>query len=222
MTPLKLKERKARALKLARALEKLFPESQTVLHHGDPWELVVAVVLSAQTTDKKVNEVTEQLFKKYRKLEDYARARPAALARDIYPVSFFRMKAKNIVRAARILKKEFGEKIPKSVSELMKLPGVGRKTANVVLGNLYGIAEGVMVDTHVRRFSRKFDLTDHKDPVKIERDLMELLPQRYWFTIGQGLVLYGQQICSARKHDCKDHPLTKIWSPAASRWPSTK
>ena len=222
MTRAKFKERRARAIKLARALEKLFPESKTVLSHGKPWELLVAVVLSAQTTDKKVNEVTEKLFRKYRKLDDYAKASPARFAKDIYPVSFFRTKARNIIKAATMLEKDYGGKIPKSVDELIRLPGVGRKTANVVLSNLYGVAEGIMVDTHVRRFTRKFDLTDNSSPEKIERDLMELLPKRYWFTIGQGLVLYGQQICPARTHDCIDHPLTKLWSKAANRWPSTK
>jgi endonuclease-3 len=222
MTPRELKERRVRALKIAKALEKLFPEAATVLYHGNPWELVVAVILSAQTTDKKVNEVTKELFKKYRRLDDYARAKPATLAKDIYPVSFFRNKAKNIISAANLVKTKFKGKLPRTVDELTQLPGVGRKTANVVLSNLYGTAEGIMVDTHVRRFARKFDLTDYKDPAKIERDLMTLLSQRYWFTIGQGLVLYGQQICPARPHDCKKHPLTKLWPPAASRWPSTK
>jgi len=207
---------------MSRSLDALFPQPKTPLHYKKPWDLLVSVILSAQTQDKKVNEVTKTLFKKYRTVGEYARAKPYTLAQDIFPISFYRTKARNIIKTATIIKKKHNGKIPQTLEELVSLPGVGRKTANVVLGNLHGESVGIAVDTHVRRLARKFNLTDNTAPVKIEQDLMDLLPQSRWFSFGQNLVLYGQQICSARKHDCTNHPLTKIYPDSATIWPKSQ
>ena len=212
-------ERKRRAAKIVAALKKLFPNARIVLNYSSNWELLVAVILSAQCTDKKVNEVTAKLFKKYRALNAYLKANPKEFEKDIRPTGFFRAKTKNILAAANMVKEKFGGKIPKTMAEMLKIPGVARKTANVVLGNAYGVVEGIAVDTHVRRLSQKLGLTDYDDPVKIERDLMQLLPKSEWFNFTYRLIDYGRKICPARKHDCKDHPLTKIWRSAANIWP---
>ncbi len=212
-------ERKKRAAKIVAALKRLFPKAKIVLNYSNNWELLVAVVLSAQCTDKKVNEVTAKLFKKYRTLDNYVTADPREFERDIKPTGFFRAKTKNILAAAKMVKEKFGGKIPRTMAEILTIPGVARKTANVVLGNAYGVVEGIAVDTHVRRLSQKLGLTDHDDPVKIERDLMQLLPRREWFNFTYRMIDYGRAICPARKHECEDHPLTKIYPPAATRWP---
>jgi len=220
MTKEKLMERKKRAKKISLVLKKLFPHAKIALNYSNNWELLVAVILSAQCTDKKVNEVTEKLFKKYKKLDDYINANPKEFEKDIKPTGFYKNKTKNILLAAKIIKEKFNGQIPKTMEEMLTLPGVARKTANVVLGNAYGIVEGIAVDTHVRRFAIKFNLTDHKDPVKIERDLMDIFPRKEWFSITYRLIEYGRKICPARKHDCSNHPLTKIYPPAANIWPS--
>jgi len=211
--------RKIRALKIIKVLKKLFPKAKIALHYGNNWELLVAVILSAQCTDKKVNEVTEKLFKKYRKLDDYLKANPKEFEKDIKPTGFYRQKAKNILAAAKIIKEKFKGKVPQTMREILTIPGVARKTANVVLGNAYGVVEGIAVDTHVRRLSIKLGLTNHNDPVKIEKDLMQLLPKNEWFNFTYRMIEYGRKICPARKHDCKGHPLTKIYPPAANLWP---
>jgi endonuclease-3 len=208
MTPQKLRERKRRAAKVVRALKKMFPHAKIALRYGNPWELLVAVMLSAQCTDKKVNEVTEKLFKKYRTLDDYVHADRREFERDIHSTGFYRQKAKNILAAAKIIKEKFNGKVPRTMEELLTLPGVARKTANIVLGNAYGIVEGIAVDTHVRRLSKKFGLTDHDDPVKIERDLMQILPKREWFDFTYRMIEYGRKVCPARKHNCT-HDLGK-------------
>ena len=202
-----LHERKKRALRVVKKLKELFPKAKIVLKYSNNWELLVSVILSAQCTDKKVNEVTGRLFKKYRTLESYVRANPKEFEQDIRPTGFFRNKTKNILAAAKIIKTRFGGKIPRTMEEMLTLSGVARKTANVVLGNAYGVVEGIAVDTHVMRLSQKLGLTLHKDPVKIEQDLMELLPKKDWFFFTYGMIEYGRQICPARKHDCKNHPL---------------
>jgi endonuclease-3 len=219
MTKEKLMERKKRAKKISLVLKKLFPHAKIALNYKNNWELLVAVILSAQCTDKKVNEVTEKLFKKYKKLDDYIYANPKEFEEDIKPTGFYKNKAKNILRAAKIIKEKFNGQIPKTMEEMLTLPGVARKTANVVLGNAYGIVEGIAVDTHVRRLAIKLDLTDHKDPVKIEKDLMEIFPKKEWFPITYRLIEYGRKICPARVHNCQNHPLTKIYPPAANIWP---
>ncbi|MDE2001500.1 MAG: endonuclease III [Patescibacteria group bacterium] len=219
MSAAKLKVRKARMAKMLRVLKKLYPHPKMALQYGNQWELLVAVILSAQCTDKKVNEVTEKLFRKYRTLNDYVKAKPKQFEQDIHSTGFYRNKAKNILAAAKMVKKEFGGKLPKTMEEMLTIPGVARKTANVVLGNAYGVVEGVAVDTHVRRFALRFDLSDSGDPVKIEQDLMVLLPKKEWFAITYRLIDYGRDICPAKPHPCADHPLTKVYPPAAHRWP---
>lgn len=222
MTPLKLKARKERFKKMDRILKKLFPDVHIALNFSNNWELLVAVILSAQCTDKKVNEVTKMLFKKYKTLDDYVNASQETFEKDIKSTGFYRNKAKNILTAAKKVKEEFGGKVPDTMEALLSLPSVARKTANVVLGNAFGKSEGIAVDTHVRRFALRFDLTDSKDPKKIERDLMEIVPSVDWNTVTYRLIEYGRQICPARKHDCTDHPLTKIYPKAAANWPKSK
>lgn len=204
-----LRERKRRLRRILRELKKLFPRASIVLRYSSNWELLVSVILSAQCTDKKVNEVTARLFKKYRTLNGYVAADPAEFAHEIRPTGFFRSKTKNILAAAKMVKEKFHDQVPRTMRELLELPGVGRKTANVVLGNAYGIVEGIAVDTHVRRLSVKLGLTDHTDPDKIEQDLMKLLPKKEWFNFTYRMIEYGRHICSARRHDCREHPLTK-------------
>ena len=203
-------ERKKRAAKIVRKLRQLFPKATIALKYSNFWELLVAVQLSAQCTDKKVNEVTAELFKKYRTLEDYLKADPKEFERNIHACGFFRNKTRNILAAARMVQEKFGGKVPRTMQAILQLPGVARKTANVVLANAYGVVEGIAVDTHVMRLSQKLGLTDSKNPVKIEQDLMKLLQKKDWFFFTYGMIEYGRQICSARKHDCKDHPLSKM------------
>ncbi len=219
MTSEQLKIRKARARKIVATLKKLFPKASIALTYRTNWELLVAVELSAQCTDKKVNEVTKELFKKYWKLDDYVHAKQSEFEQDIRATGFYRNKARNILAAAKIVKEKFHGKIPRTMEEILTIPGVARKTANVVLGNAYGVVEGIAVDTHVRRLALKLGLTDHDDPVKIERDLMEIFPKKDWFKLTYWLIEYGRHVCPARPHDCINHPLTKIYPPAANIWP---
>jgi endonuclease-3 len=218
----KFQERKRRALHIAGVLRELYPNVEIPLTYKNNWELLVSVVLSAQTTDKKVNEITAVLFKKYKSIDDYIKADLRAFERDIREIGLYRAKAKNILTAARIIKEIYKGELPHGMDEMTKLPGIGRKSANIILGNAYGIVEGIAVDTHVRRFALKFDLTDSKDPNKIEQDLMKLLPKKEWFHFTYRLIKYGRTICPARKHNCLNHPLTKIYAPAADRWISSR
>ncbi|PIR89123.1 MAG: endonuclease III [Candidatus Harrisonbacteria bacterium CG10_big_fil_rev_8_21_14_0_10_40_38] len=191
-----------RAEKIIKILKKLFPKTKIALDYSNNWELVVAVILSAQTTDKKVNEVTKRLFKKYPKLDSYAKADISEFQKDIKEIGLYRAKAKNILSTAKIIKDQYNGVIPKTIKELVALPGIGRKTANVILGNAYGIVDGIAVDTHVVRLSRLFGLTKHKDAVKIEKDLMEILPKKEWFNFTYRMIDYGRKYCTARcKHD---------------------
>lgn len=205
-----LKERKRKARTIIRRLKKLIPDAKLALHYSNPWELVVAVVLAAQCTDKKVNEVTEKLFKKYRKLEDYIKADPREFEQDIKQIGLYRSKARYILAAAKIVKEDFKGKVPKTMKEITKLPGVARKTANIVLGDAYGVVDGIAVDTHVRRLALKFGLTKHSDPVKIERDLMQIIPKADWLKANYLLVEYGRRYCPARPHNHAACPLNKI------------
>ncbi len=207
---------------MAEGLRKLYPKVRIALNYGNSWELLVAVILSAQSTDKKINEVTEKLFKKYRTLDDYVSAGIGDFEQDIKASGFYHNKARNVLASARIIKERFNGRVPDSMEDLVSLPGVARKTANIVLGNVYGIVEGIAVDTHVRRFALKFDLTDNTDPNKIEQDLMKLLPKKEWFDFTYRIQKYGREICPASKHACDDHPLTRIFPSAADRWPSAK
>jgi len=188
-------------------LKKLLPKAGMMLRYDNPWELLVAVQLSAQCTDARVNIVTEKLFKKYRTLDDYVHANPREFEKDIFQTGFYKNKTKNILAAARIVKEQFSEKLPKTMEEMLTIPGVGRKTANVVLGNAYGIAEGIAVDTHVMRLAQVLGLSIHKTPEKIEQDLMKLIPQKDWFRTTYMLIDYGRAYCIARPHDHVKCPL---------------
>jgi len=214
-----LEARKKRTRTIIRWLKVKFPNAKIVLNFSNNWELLVAVILSAQCTDKKVNEVTAKLFKKYRKLDDYVKVKPKEFEKMIKSTGFYRAKTKNILASAKVIKEKFGGIIPRTMEEMLTLPGVARKTANVVLGNAYGVVEGIAVDTHVRRLSIKLGLTSNTDPNKIEQDLIKLMPKKEWFRFTYLMIEYGRQICHARKHDCKNHPLTKIYPPAANMWP---
>jgi endonuclease-3 len=205
-----LKERKRRAKAIIRELKKLIPDAKLALHYSNPWELTVAVELAAQCTDKKVNEVTGKLFKKYRKLDDYVRAKPHEFEQDIRQTGFYHNKAKNILAAAKMVKDRFKGKVPRTMEEITQLPGVARKTANVVLGAAYGVVEGIAVDTHVRRLSRKLGLTNETDPVKIERDLMAIIPKEDWLKTNYLLVEYGRRYCPAKPHNDAVCPLNKL------------
>ncbi len=222
MTKGKVIERRGRILRMNTLLKRLYPNAKIALRYRNNWELLVAVQLSAQCTDKTVNRVTEKLFKKYKTLDDYVKAGPREFERDIFQTGFYKNKTKNILAAAKLIKEDYGGRIPKTMKELLLIPGVARKTANVVLGNAHGVVEGIAVDTHVRRFALKFDLTDHRDPVKIERDLMELLPRKEWFAFTYRIIEYGRKVCPARVHDCAAHPLSKIYALAAGRFPKAK
>lgn len=211
-------ERKKRAKKILKKLKELFPDATMVLKYSNNWELLVAVVLSAQCTDKMVNKVTEKLFKKYKTLDEYVAANLREFEQDIRSTGYYRAKARNILAAAKVVKEKFNGKIPKTIEELITIPGVGRKTANVVLGNAYGIYEGIAVDTHVKRFATRFDLTDSTDPKRIEKDLIELLPQKDWFYFTYLAIEYGRNIAPARKYDTTKDPLISIYPKAAEGW----
>ncbi len=216
-------ERRQRAMRLVAFLKRTYPKPKSELTYKTPFQFLVAVVLSAQCTDKVVNRVTEPLFKKYKTPQDFARANPKVFEKEISSVTFFRNKAKAVRAAAKIVAAPphggFGGKVPRTISELIKLPGVGYKTANVILGQLYEIWEGIPTDTHVKRFAKRFDLTYENDLTKISKDLERLVPKKDWKYVNNGLVLYGRYVCGARPHDCLLHPLTKLWPEAAERWP---
>ena len=182
---------------ILKVLKKLFPQSKTILSYTTPWELLVAVILSARNTDKKVNEVTEKLFRKYKTIKDFKNANLNTLEKDLNKLGLFRQKAKFIKNTATIISNKHKAQIPKTMQELIELPGVGRKTANIILGNIYKIYEGIAVDTHVTRLSRLFGLTNNKDPSKIEQDLMKLLPKKEWFNFTNRMIAYGRTYCKA-------------------------
>ena len=205
MTPRILRERKRRISLLIKHLKALFPRVAISLNYSTKWELLVAVMLSAQCTDKKVNEVTALLFKKYPTFHSYLKARRKEFEQDIKQTGFYRAKAKNILATAARIHTEYKNKVPNTMLDMLTLPGVARKTANVVLGNAYGIVEGIAVDTHVKRFAQKFDLTDFSDPVRIERDLMQIIPKKEWFGFTYLAIEYGRKICPGRAHDCSKH-----------------
>ncbi len=215
----KEKERLVRMKKISKTLDALFPHVQISLAYKTHWQLLVAVMLSAQCTDKKVNEVTRVLFKKYPTFKNYLSVSQKQFEKDIRPTGFYKNKAKHILASAKRIHTVYNNRVPRSMKELLTLPGVARKTANVVLSNAFGIHEGIAVDTHVRRFAIKFNLTDYTDPPRIERDLMELVPSNKWNYITYQFITYGREICPARKHDCTHHPLTIIYPPAAKRFP---
>ncbi|HDL64633.1 MAG TPA: endonuclease III [Proteobacteria bacterium] len=194
-------ERK-QALEIIRLLKKEYPGEGSALNFSNNLELLVAVILSAQSTDKQINKITVDLFRKYRTVEDYAMADREEFERDIRSSGFFRNKAKNIIGAARMIVDEFGGEIPRTMEELLRLPGVARKTANIVLYTGFGITSGIAVDTHVKRLSRRLGLTEENNPVKIEQDLMELLPREYWGPVNYLLISHGRAVCQAKKPNC--------------------
>lgn len=193
-------DKKTQVAEILRRLKKEYPgPPKTVLRFSTPFELLIATMLSAQTTDVLVNKVTEGLFKKYTTIDDFANASPEKLAVDIRPVNFFSNKAKNIVKTANMIKENFGGKVPQTMDELVTLAGVARKTGNIVLSSGYGINEGIAVDTHVRRLSNRLGLTKHQDPVKIEQDLIAVTPKTEWANLAYLLIFHGRAVCVANK-----------------------
>lgn len=188
----------------------MYPDARCALEHRSPWELLVATILSAQCTDKRVNLVTPGLFAKYPTPRDFASVRPEVLANDIRSTGFFNNKAKSIVGAAKKVVSEFSGQVPRTLEELLTIPGAARKTANVVLGTAYGVASGVVVDTHVQRITRRLDLTRNTDPVKIERDLMQVIPKEKWILFSHQTILHGRALCVARNPKCAQCLLSSL------------
>jgi len=191
-------------------LKERYPDATCALNHNNPLQLLVATILSAQCTDARVNIVTKDLFQHYHTAEDFARANPAKFEEEIKSTGFFRNKTKSILGMGQALVERHGGKVPRTMEELVKVPGVGRKTANVVLGTGFGLNEGVVVDTHVNRLSNRLKLTTHKDPVKIEQDLMKLVPREEWTSFSHLLIHHGRQICEARKPQCEICPVNQL------------
>mgnify|MGYP001619962983 CR=1 FL=1 len=214
--------RAARAKKIVAYLKKAYPKPKSELVHETSFQFVAAVILSAQCTDKAVNKVTASLFKKYKTPRDFAKADLVACTKEVSSISFYRNKAKHIIGAAKEIQARHGGAVPRTEKELVALPGVGYKTAHVILGELYSTWEGIATDTHVKRFAKRFDLTSNDDLTKISKDLEMLILKKDWKYVNNGLVLYGRYVCPARPHDCASHPLTKLWPPAALRWPKAK
>ena len=204
-------ELKTRTEKINSILNKTYPQARIALKFDeDPWELLVAVMLSAQCTDVQVNKVTEKLFKKYKGVKAYANVKQSELEKDIYSTGFYRNKAKNIIAAAKLILSKFNGKVPKTMEELLELPGVARKTANIVLANAYGNIAGMAVDTHMKRVNFRLGLTKQTDPDKIEQDLTALLPKEKWFHYTYLIIDHGRAICDAKKPLCTECPLTGI------------
>lgn len=199
-----------RAAAVLSALRKAYPDARIVLNYGSTWELLVAVILSAQCTDKMVNRVTEDLFRKYRTVSDYAAADAEVFQAEIRPTGFFRNKTKSIVGAARMVLSDFGGEVPHTMKELLRLPGVARKTANIVLGNAFGVVEGIAVDTHVKRLSVRLGLSEDSNPDKIERDLMAVFPRDSWFSLTYLLIEHGRRVCTARRPACHECVLADV------------
>ncbi len=197
-------ERQARVHEILRGLDEMYPNAACALVHGTPWELLVATILSAQSTDKLVNQVTPGLFKEYPTIQDFAALRPEVLARDIHSTGFFNNKSRSIVGAAKKILADYGGRVPRTMEEMLTIPGAARKTANVVLGTAYGIASGIVVDTHVQRIARRLDLTKNTEPVKIERDLIKIIPREKWILFAHQLIHHGRALCMARKPRCAE------------------
>jgi endonuclease III len=203
-------ERQRRLAKILKLLDETYPDVTCELKHEGPWQLLVSTILSAQCTDKRVNLVTPGLFQKYPAIEDFAAAHPAELGNDIRSTGFYNNKAKSIIGAAKKILAEFGGKVPRTMEELLTVPGAARKTANVVLGTAYGIPSGVVVDTHVQRIARRLDLTKQTTPEKIERDLVKLIPRDRWIAFSHQLIHHGRQLCTARSPQCGKCPLDPL------------
>jgi len=203
-------DKKTHVLNIIRLLEKEYSDAKTALDYTNPLELLIATILSAQCTDKRVNIVTKTLFKKYKTPEDYANADIKEFEEDIKSTGFYRNKAKNIKKCCQLLIENFNSQVPKTMNELLELPGVARKTANIVLSNAYGIVEGIAVDTHVRRLAKRLGLTENEDQDKIEKDLMEITPKAQWMKITDLLIFHGRRVCLAKNPNCEGCVLNKI------------
>lgn len=203
-------EPKARAAKVIELLEKEYPDAKVALHYSNPLELLIATILSAQATDEQINQITPKLFKRYRTAEDFANADRQELEQIIKSSGFYHNKAKNIQNCCKMLVEKYDSKVPKTMDELLELPGVARKTANIVLTNAYGIVEGVAVDTHVRRLAQRLGLSEKDDPNKIEQDLMQLVPKPKWMRITDLLIWHGRRVCTAKKPNCAGCVLNTI------------
>jgi endonuclease III len=203
-------EPKVRASKVITLLEKEYPNAEIALKYANPLQLLVATILSAQATDQQINMITPKLFKKYQTAEDYASADLQELEQYIKSSGFYHNKAKNIKNCCKALMEKFNSKVPKTMNELVDLPGVGRKTANIILANAFGIVEGVAVDTHVGRLAQRLGLSENKDPNKIEADLMKIVPKDQWMRITDLLIFHGRRVCTAKKPNCAGCVLNKI------------
>ncbi len=208
----------ARLLKIFAGLDRLFPQAQCALRHDNPFQLLVATILSAQCTDERVNKVTPGLFQKCPTPQDFAALRPEVLEQHIRSTGFFRNKARSIVGAAQKIVQDFGGKVPETMEALLTLPGVARKTANVVLGTAYGLATGVVVDTHVFRIAHRLKLSKEKTPEKVEQDLMRIVPKERWISFGHQVIWFGRKVCQARKPLCADCPLEPICDSPDKVW----
>jgi len=200
----------ARVAAILAKLDEAYPAASCELTHGNAFQLLISTILSAQCTDVRVNQVTATLFPKYPTAEAFAHANPAELEREIRPTGFFRNKTKSIMGASKAILENFGGQVPRTMEEILTLPGVARKTANVVLGTAYGIASGVVVDTHVQRLSQRLDLTRNEDPKKIEQDLIEIIPTEKWILFSHQLIWHGRRVCVARKPRCIECNLEKL------------
>jgi len=201
---------KERAAEIIRLLEKEHPDAAIALRYSNPLELLVSTILSAQATDEQINKITPRLFRKYKTPEDYANADIGELQQDIRSSGFYRNKAKNIKNCCKMLVEKFNSRVPRTMEELVELPGVGRKTANIVLTNAFGVVDGIAVDTHVRRLAQRLGLSDRPDPVNIELDMMRILPKDKWERISDLLIFHGRRVCSAKKPNCAGCVLNKI------------
>ena len=199
-----------RTLKIIELLEKEHRDAKITLNHTNPLELLIATILSAQCTDERVNVVTKTLFKKHRSIEDYAGADLKELEQDIRSTGFYRNKARNVKKCCQIILDKFGSQVPKTMEEILELPGVARKTANIVLSNAYGVVEGIAVDTHVRRLSRRLGLTVNDNPDKIEKDLMKLVPKSKWMKFTELLIFHGRKTCTAKRPKCETCVVNKL------------
>ena len=201
---------RTRLQEILAGLDSLFPQAQCALHHENPFQLLVATILSAQCTDERVNLVTPGLFQKFPTPQDFAALRPPVLEHEIHSTGFFRNKAKNIIGAAKKIVQDFGGQVPRTMEEMLTLPGVARKTANVVLGTAFGLPTGVVVDTHVFRISHRLKLSNQKTPEKVEQDLINLVPKERWISFGHQVIWFGRKICQAREPLCGDCPVEEI------------
>ena len=204
------KARRERAARVYELLVECYPAAHCALHHRNPYELAVATILSAQCTDERVNKVTPALFERYPEAEDLAGARQSDVEELIHSTGFFRNKARNLIGMATAVTEKHGNELPRTMKELVALPGIGRKTANVILGNAFGLDEGVVVDTHVKRLAGRMGFTRYPDPIRVERDLMKLFPRKNWTLLAHLLIFHGRQVCAARKPRCEECAMSRL------------